>query len=78
MKNKINKKAFLLSASLDVTEESHCVCAYSVAMSCPTLCDPMDCSLPGSSVRGIFKARLLEYMLVYDNFFSLSDFLHSV
>ena len=29
--------------------------------SCPTLCDPMDCSLPGSSVHGIFKARVLEW-----------------
>jgi len=31
-----------------------------VAQSCPTLCDPMDCSPPGSSVRGIFQARVLE------------------
>ena len=31
-----------------------------VAQSCPTLCDPMDCSLPGSSIHGIFQARLLE------------------
>ena len=28
-----------------------------VAQLCPTLCDPMDCSLPGSSVHGIFQAR---------------------
>ena len=28
--------------------------------SCPTLCDPMDCSLPGSSVHGILQARILE------------------
>ena len=28
--------------------------------SCPTLYDPMDCSLPGSSVHGIFQARVLE------------------
>ena len=32
-----------------------------VAYSCPTLCDPMDCSLPGSSVYGIFQARVLEW-----------------
>ena len=32
-----------------------------VAQSCPTLSDPMDCSLPGSSIHGIFKARVLEY-----------------
>ena len=29
--------------------------------SCPTLSDPMDCSLPGSSVCGIFQARVLEW-----------------
>ena len=32
-----------------------------VAQSCPTLRDPMDCSLPGSSVHGIFQARILEW-----------------
>ena len=31
------------------------------AQSCPTLRDPMDCSLPGSSVHGIFQARVLEW-----------------
>ena len=30
--------------------------------SCPTLCDPMDCSPPGSSVHGILQARILEYV----------------
>ena len=29
--------------------------------SCPTLCDPMDCSLPDSSIHGIFQARVLEW-----------------
>ena len=29
--------------------------------SCPTLCDPMDCSLPGSSIHGIFQARVMEW-----------------
>ena len=32
----------------------------SVAQSCPALCDPMDCDLPGSSVHGILQARILE------------------
>ena len=32
-----------------------------VAQSCPTLSDPMDCSLPGSSIHGIFQARVLEW-----------------
>ena len=33
-----------------------------VTQSCPTLSDPMDCSLPGSSVHGIFQARVLEWV----------------
>ena len=33
----------------------------SVSQSCPTVCDPMDYSPPGSSVHGIFQARILEY-----------------
>ena len=36
------------------------MCAKSL-LSCPTLCDPMDCSLPGSSVHGILQARILEW-----------------
>ena len=34
------------------------------ALSCPTLCDPMDCNLPGSSVHRICQARLLEWVAV--------------
>ena len=39
-----------------------CLCASH--SSCPTLCDPMDCSLPGSSVHRIFQARLLEWVAI--------------
>ena len=42
----------------------HCLKVKSeseVAQSCPTLSDPMDCSPPGSSVHGIFQARVLEW-----------------
>ena len=35
-----------------------------VAQSCPTLCNPMDCSLPGSSTQGIFQARVLEWVAI--------------
>ena len=41
-----------------------CVCARAHAPSCPTLCDPMDCSPPGSSVHGIFQARILEWVSI--------------
>ena len=40
-----------------------CVHAQSL-QSHPTLCDPMDCSLPGSSVHGIFQARVLEWVAI--------------
>ena len=35
-----------------------------VAQSCLTLCHPMDCSLPGSSIHGIFQARILEWVAI--------------
>ena len=35
-----------------------------VAQSCPTLSDPMDCGLPGSSIRGIFQATALEWGVI--------------
>ena len=35
-----------------------------VAQSCPTLRDSMDCGLPGSSVHGIFQARVLEWVAI--------------
>ena len=59
-----------------------------VAQLGPTLSDPMDCSLPGSSVHEIFQAKVLEwgaiafsatfhvYVLIY--YFCLSDLLHSI
>ena len=35
-----------------------------VSQSCPTLSDPVDCSPPGSSVHGIFQARVLEWVAI--------------
>ena len=35
-----------------------------VARLCLTLCDPMDCSLPGSSIHGVFQARILERVAI--------------
>ena len=35
-----------------------------VAQSCPSLCDPVDCSPPGSSVHGILQARILEWVAI--------------
>ena len=41
-----------------------CWCCYLVVQSCLTLCDPMDCSPPGSSVHGISHARILEWVAI--------------
>ena len=35
-----------------------------IAQSCPTVCDPMDCSPPPSSIHGIFQARVLEWVAI--------------
>ena len=43
-----------------------------VARSCQTLSDPMDCSLPGSSIHEIFQARVLEWVAI-----AFSDFIMS-
>ena len=43
-----------------------------IARLCPTLSDPMDCSLPGSSAHGIFQARVLEWVAI-----AFSVFLHT-
>ena len=42
----------------------HCGSESEVAQSCLTLYDPVDCSLAGSSVHGIFQARVLEWVAI--------------
>ena len=45
-------------------EQSNTEASCLVALLCPTLCDPMDCSLPGSSVHGILQSRKLEWVVI--------------
>ena len=45
-----------------------------VAQSCLTLSDPMDCSLPGSSIHGIFQARVLEWGAIAFSTILLPDY----
>ena len=47
------------------------LCCCLVAKSCPTLCNPIDCSPPGSSVLEIFEARIIEWVAIS---FSKSDY----
>ena len=49
-----------------------------VAQSCPTLSDPIDCSLPGSSVHGIFQARVPEWGAIAFSIWVLISFQISV
>ena len=42
----------------------HCCCYCLIAKICPSLWDPMDCSLPGSSVHGILQTRILEWVAI--------------
>ena len=51
------KRCLLLGRKAMINLESE----SEVAQSCLTVCDPVDCSLPGSSVHGIFQARVLEW-----------------
>ena len=45
------------------------LCYAKSLQSCPTLCDPMDCSLPGFSIHGILQARTLEWVAIsFSNF----------
>ena len=56
---KQNKKSYCAIIYLTV-----CVSMCLVSQSCLTLCNPMDCSLPGSSVHGIFQAIVLEWIAI--------------
>ena len=52
-----------------------CMCVCLSARSCPTLCNPTECSLPGSSVHGIFPARTLEWFAISS---SMEEVVHMV
>jgi len=56
------------SKNQNINQKRYCNTFYAAAakslQSCPTLCDPMDCSLPGFSVHGILQARTLEWVAI--------------
>ena len=63
-----NKKDGLMEVEdgmVQVTNRSSSVCLWAKSLQlCLTICDPMDCSLPGSSVHGILQARILEWVVI--------------
>ena len=44
--------------------QKYICCESEIAQSCPTLSDPVDCSLPSSSIHGILQARILEWVAI--------------
>ena len=54
----------VISFFLWLNSSPACMPACSVAKLCLTLCDPVDCSPPGSSVHGILQARILEWVAI--------------
>ena len=64
LRNKIKKKSCYFVQGYNESE---------VGQLCSTLCDPMDCSLPGSSIHGIFQARMLEWVAMYSGIAELSN-----
>ena len=51
-----------MTLTFDLTVQNHP--SVLVSQSCPTLCDPMDCRLPGSTVHGILQAEILEQVAI--------------
>ena len=58
-----DSEPFTVSEFIFNPNSHRCVCAKSL-QSCLTLCNPMDCSLPGSPVHGILQARILEWVAI--------------
>ena len=63
MENKLSLRNLSLPSS-QMNHQPVSECVTEVAQSCLTLCDPMDCSLPRSSIHGIFQARVLEWVVI--------------
>ena len=74
------KTSYQIQGQLDFLLYYLLAAAAKSLQSCPTLCDPMDCSIPGFSVHGILQARTLEWVAIsFSNYlldFSLFCILH--
>ena len=63
----LNKEIFFLKKShkiFNISRQHAAAAAAKLLQSCPTLCDPKDGSPPGSSIHGIFQARVLEWVAI--------------
>ena len=64
MQTKTTMRYHLMLVRMAATEKSAAAAAAKSLQSCPTLCDPIDSSPPGSPVPGILKARTLEWVAI--------------
>ena len=60
----VARETNLVIRRLELSAPPYLLGCCSVTQICPTLCDPVGCCLPGSSVRGIFEAGILEWVAV--------------
>ena len=60
----LSTKYFLHFKGVKIEVHIVCVHVYSFVQSCLILCDPMDCSLPGSSVHGLLQARIWKWVAI--------------
>ena len=61
---KLDEGLFLQYVDNLIIEAVHTIVKFLVTQSCPTLCSPVDCSPPGSSVHGIVQARILGWVAI--------------
>ena len=64
LSNHHNRDTDIENTLVDTAREAAAAAAAKSLQSCPTLGDPMGCSLPGSSAHGIFQARILEWVAI--------------
>ena len=64
MKVKVESEKVGLKFNIQKTKIMTAAAAAKSLQSCPTLCDPMDCSPPGFSIHGILQARTLEWVAI--------------
>ena len=65
IKSSNNSTTTMTYVQLTVTKETRMLCYAKSLQSCPTLCDPIDGSPPGSPVPGILQARTLEWVAIF-------------
>ena len=60
----VSERTLSVSESVQASSALLMICVCVSGSLCPTLCDPMDCSLPDSAVHGILQARILEWVAI--------------